>query len=1011
MTSNFSPLGSTWRKWDLHVHTPDSIVQKYDGPDPWDRFLTEIERLPPEIGVLGINDYLFVDGYRRVLQEFQAGRFPNLQALFPVVELRLSQLVGVGDEWNRINYHVIFEEQFDPDVIEAQFINGLSAKAVLVPGEADTPWSGILNRQGLNSFGQTIRASLPEDHRARHNESDLALGFNNFLVSRDAVEELLRHSALRDRTVTAIGKAEWSAMRWRDQSIATKKDLVNKATVIFTAAESPDHYAKSRTSLVDQEINSHLLDCSDAHTWSDSGEKDRLGNCSTWICAQPTLDGLRHAITEFDHRVFVGDCPPKLEAVRLRPADHLRSIRITKSDDASPTTPQLFDVHVPLNPGFVAILGNKGKGKSALLDTIALAGDCTTEDDFTFLSRDRFRNPAENRAKEHQASLSWCDGTTTTRRLDDHVSSARPSRLTYIPQRLLDDICSSDPGEPSVRFARELGTVLFAHVPQADRLGQQSLEELIAERSRAIDARMDALRSELSTTNRQIAEMEQRMLPANCSRLETTLTQLETRLSELVTSEPAIPPIVDTDANPEASAVVEALKLRRDGLAAQIATLRSEDSTVARNIDAGEQLKIDLGTLHEQWDVFATTSDERLRQLSLTLADVASLTVETAPIDEIVIRARQRRTAIAASMAADVEGTVGKALADVESELHDAEERLDEPARLRAEAVATHSRWAEECRKVRQGSDSNPGIVGVRQQLDDLEQIPEHLAALKTNRQGLSSRIHALFLDKVAIYEELYEPARRFIDQHPLAELCQLSFGADLRETGFEDRLFDILSRQAVGTFAGRAEGSAQLRDRLDNINFLDASAIDSFLSDLDMALHEDRRVAPPVSVDLAAGLRKGHTVSELYDLAFGLSYLEPHHSLRYRDTELDHLSPGEKGTILLMFYLLVDPSRSPLLLDQPDENLDNQTVKDLLVPAIKEAAARRQLLVVTHNPNVAVVADADQLIVAERDGSRFVYSSGAIEDTPINTDIVDVLEGTWPAFQNRRVKYQAPNA
>ena len=150
--------------------------------------------------------------------------------------------------------------------------------------------------------------------------------------------------------------------------------------------------------------------------------------------------------------------------------------------------------------------------------------------------------------------------------------------------------------------------------------------------------------------------------------------------------------------------------------------------------------------------------------------------------------------------------------------------------------------------------------------------------------------------------------------------------------------------------------------------------------------------------------------MSEAYDLLFGLSYLEPHHSLRYRDTELDHLSPGEKGTILLMFYLLVDPNRSPLLLDQPDENLDNQTVKDLLVPAIKEAAARRQLLVVTHNPNVAVVADADQLIVADRNGYRFEYTTGAIEDSPINRDVVDVLEGTWPAFRNRHDKYQEPD-
>jgi hypothetical protein len=89
-------------------------------------------------------------------------------------------------------------------------------------------------------------------------------------------------------------------------------------------------------------------------------------------------------------------------------------------------------------------------------------------------------------------------------------------------------------------------------------------------------------------------------------------------------------------------------------------------------------------------------------------------------------------------------------------------------------------------------------------------------------------------------------------------------------------------------------------------------------------------------------------------------------------------------------------------LLDQPDENLDNRTIKELLVPAIKEARERRQVIVVTHNPNVAVVADADQVVTASFDGRRFEYAAGSIKHPPTNADVVDVLEGTWPAFENR---------
>lgn len=68
------PRGSTWRKWDLHVHTPASIVHNYGGNDPWAQFIDDLETLPPEFKVIGINDYIFVDGYKRVLQERADGR-------------------------------------------------------------------------------------------------------------------------------------------------------------------------------------------------------------------------------------------------------------------------------------------------------------------------------------------------------------------------------------------------------------------------------------------------------------------------------------------------------------------------------------------------------------------------------------------------------------------------------------------------------------------------------------------------------------------------------------------------------------------------------------------------------------------------------------------------------------------------------------------------------------------------------------------------------------------------
>ncbi len=99
-----------------------------------------------------------------------------------------------------------------------------------------------------------------------------------------------------------------------------------------------------------------------------------------------------------------------------------------------------------------------------------------------------------------------------------------------------------------------------------------------------------------------------------------------------------------------------------------------------------------------------------------------------------------------------------------------------------------------------------------------------------------------------------------------------------------------------------------------------------------------------------------------------------------------------------------------PLIIDQPEENLDNQTIATMLVPAIKYAKEHRQIIMVTHNPNLAVVCDAEQIIhsrLDKVDGNRVVYTTGGIEDPTIVQLIVDVLEGTKPAFDLRDAKYE----
>ena len=111
-----------------------------------------------------------------------------------------------------------------------------------------------------------------------------------------------------------------------------------------------------------------------------------------------------------------------------------------------------------------------------------------------------------------------------------------------------------------------------------------------------------------------------------------------------------------------------------------------------------------------------------------------------------------------------------------------------------------------------------------------------------------------------------------------------------------------------------------------------------------------------------------------------------------------------------MVFYLVLDKEDIPLIIDQPEDNLDNNSVAKVLVPYIKEAKKYRQIIIVTHNPNLAVVSDSEQVIkvhIDKENGNSFSFVSGAIEHEEINQQIVEVLEGTVPAFSLRRDKYQ----
>ncbi len=146
----------------------------------------------------------------------------------------------------------------------------------------------------------------------------------------------------------------------------------------------------------------------------------------------------------------------------------------------------------------------------------------------------------------------------------------------------------------------------------------------------------------------------------------------------------------------------------------------------------------------------------------------------------------------------------------------------------------------------------------------------------------------------------------------------------------------------------------------------------------------------------------------------YSTDHISIQYGIEYDGNPVERLSPGTRGIVLLLLYLAIDRSdRRPLLIDQPEENLDPKSVFDDLVPHFREARKRRQIIIVTHNANLVVNTDADQVIVASSaPGSpgrlpTIRYESGSLENTKIRKSVCDVLEGGERAFLERERRYR----
>ncbi len=365
-----------WGKWDLHFHTPSSF--DYQNGSVTNEMIVQGLKNAGVVAV-AITDHHLIDASRiRSLQKIGGEEL----TVFPGIELR-SELGGKES----VHLIGIFPETRDPEFIWTKIQGPLELTPVEVTAKGDDFVYVKFEEaaQLIHDLGGIVSA-----HVGRKSNSLENIG-NEHPYKRAFKTDLAKHHI----DLFEIGRVA---------------DATDYQEIVFPA--------------IGFEIP--LIICSDNHDIQNYALKSPC-----WVKADPAFEAFQQIISDPRERVYIGELPHSVERVRKNTTKYFRSISFKKLH-ASPLNEDWFSGTIPLNPGLIAIIGNKGMGKTALAESIGLLGNAAQDADFNFLHPSKFRQPKNNKASQFEATLEWCDGHSATKKLSESVAGDAVSTVSCL---------------------------------------------------------------------------------------------------------------------------------------------------------------------------------------------------------------------------------------------------------------------------------------------------------------------------------------------------------------------------------------------------------------------------------------------------------------------------------------------------------------------------------------------------------------------------------------------------
>ena len=1014
--------GSEWNVWDLHIHTPASF--HWEGGNSFQdmtskeanifcqKIINQINSSEPI--AFSIVDYFTFDGILRIKKFLNENSNNSLQkTLFPGIELRLETPTDF-----RTNVQVIFSEK-----ITDQELKDFKADLKILGSDRSLSKEAIIEI-ARNLTPDKAKECIGNKDYKENNDVAYELGCKTITITRDSFK--IATEKRKDKCLIIFPYETFNGLaklNWKKHPI---EDMYYLGLTDFFESRKPEYidlFLGNKTSKnqnffdnFQQAIGGKakpVLSGSDTHKIEDYGIFPN--GKKTWLKAEPTFEGLKQVIIEPRSRCFIGEEPEKLKLVRNNATKFISKVQIEKKQDSN-FDEKWFNNTVYFNSELVAIIGNKGSGKSALSDIIGLLGNSKQHHSFSFLNSEKFRIKGDkSKAKNFKATLFWESKDKEESCLNRSILPEEIEKVKYIPQSYLETLCNEINKK---YFYTELKSVIFSHISSEKRLDKENLDELLKYKAEEINRECSNLRKELKTTIKKILDYRNQTTDEHKNKIKNELTTKQRELEALENTKPekVLKPTSDNiDVGMQENIKkIEKLKKEEKMVEQEIISLKNDIESLTKkkavldkakdqiNILKQETLKkikeiqILLESIDYAYDDFMSFDDTKISKLE---KESFRLRTEITQKKKKIYGSQEELNSRDSCLEVKKE--------KIEEKIKNLSEKIDEPNQKYQKYLKEQESWEKKILNIQGDIDTPNTLKYLDLKLKEIQSIPEKITELEKERDDLVEKIYDKISQLAEFYKDYYEPVQKFIKNKPFEKgIFDISFNVSIKDEKFKENFFDLINRNKAGTFHGIENSDKKIQEIFDKYDFNKLEDTIKLVKEIFYCLENDCRSKPPKKHRFELQTKDPE---DLYNMIFSLKYLEPKYLLQLNKKNLKLLSPGERGTLLLIFYLMVDKDDRPLILDQPEENLDNQTIYNILVKCIKKAKEKRQIFLVTHNPNLAVVCDAEQIITASIDKinkNTVTYHSGAIENPETNKNIVDILEGTQPAFKNRENKY-----